>query len=132
MPRAESLRSIRLSALVALSLYFVACGGPGTMPVESPTATPNQVPVGFGTASLSWTAVTTDTSGTPLTDVAGYKIFYGSSPDELNTSIPVADPSATSYLVANLTSGTWYFAVAAYTTGGVDGMRSNVATKTIP
>jgi hypothetical protein len=90
------------------------------------------VPVGFGTASLSWTPVTTDTSGTPLADLAGYKIYYGTSPTDVNTPILVPDPSATAYLVANLPSGTWYFAVAAYTTGGVDGVRSNVASKTIP
>lgn len=134
MPRSPStlLRSICLSAVVALPLCLVACGGPATAPVEGPTATPNQVPVGFGTASLSWTPVTTDTNGTPLADLAGYKIYYGSSPGELSTTILVADPSATAYLVANLTSGTWYFTVAAYTTGGVDGVRSNVALKEIP
>jgi len=120
------------SAAVVLSLSFVACGGGGQGPAQSPTAMPNQVPVGYGTASLSWTPVTTDTSGTPLADLAGYKVYYGTSPGELDTAILVQDPSATAYVVNYLASGTWYFAVAAYTTGGIDGARSNVASKTIP
>lgn len=135
MARSDSppLRSIRRTTVVALALGFVACGGPATSPIESPTAAPNQIPVGFGTASLSWTPVTADTSGMPLADLAGYKIYYGMSPGDLNNPpILVPDPSATAYLVANLPSGTWYFTVAAYTAGGVDGVRSNVASKTIP
>ena len=89
-------------------------------------------PVTSGTATLSWTAPTTNTNGTALTDLAGYHIYYGSSPATLSTTITVANPGTTSYSVSSLPSGTWYFAVNAYTTGGVDSVLSNTGSKTIP
>jgi len=85
-----------------------------------------------GTATLNWTAVTTTTSGGILTNLAGYMVYYGTSPSAMNTVVTLANPSVTTYLVQNLTSGTWYFAVAAYTTSGTVGVQSNVGQKTIP
>ena len=35
------------------------------------------------------------------------------------------------YVVENLSAGTWYFAVKAYTTAGVESDNSNIASKTI-
>jgi hypothetical protein len=87
--------------------------------------------VSNGTATLSWTPVTSDTNGTPLVGLAGYKVFYGTSATAMNTTVTLANPSLTSYVVTNLSSGTWYFAVAAYTSGGTLGVQSNVGTKTI-
>jgi Fibronectin type III domain len=86
---------------------------------------------GSGTAALSWTAVTTNTDGTPLTELAGYTVYYGTAPNNLSTVITLSDPSVTTYLVTNLAPGTWYFAVNAYTETGVQGLLSNIASKTI-
>jgi putative Ig domain-containing protein len=83
-------------------------------------------------ATLSWTAPTTNTDGSAVTDLAGYHIYYGTSPSSLTTVIDVGNPATTSYTVNNLSSGTWYFAVNAYTTGGVDSALSNTGTKSIP
>jgi hypothetical protein len=124
---------IRVGVALSLALALLECGGAGIGPsTESPTATPSQVPAGIGTASLSWTPVTTDTNGMPLADLAGYRIDYGPSPADMSTSILVPDPSAVAYLVGNLAPGTWYFTVVAYTSGGSDGVPSNVASKSIP
>jgi hypothetical protein len=87
--------------------------------------------VSNGSATLTWTAVTENTNGTPLTGLAGYKVFYGTSQNALNTSVTLANPSLTTYTVTNLSSGTWYFAVAAYTSSGTQGVLSNVGSKTI-
>jgi len=88
--------------------------------------------VSNGTATLNWTAVTTNTNGSTLTNLAGYKVFYGTATNALNTTVTLANPSLTTYVVTNLSSGTWYFAVAAYTSGGQQGTLSNVGSKTIP
>lgn len=89
-------------------------------------------PVASGTATLSWTAPTTNTDGSALTNLAGYHIYYGTSPSTLSTTIDVANAGTTNYSVTGLASGTWYFAVNAYTTGGADSVLSNTSTKTIP
>jgi len=64
-----------------------------------------------GSAMLSWTAPTTNTDGTALTDLAGYTILYGSSPSALNQSIAINSASANSYQITGLAAGTWYFSV---------------------
>jgi hypothetical protein len=84
-----------------------------------------------GTASLSWTAPTQNTDGTPLTDLAGYTIYYGTSPSDLTQTVQLADPSATGYVVSNLSAGTYYFAVAAYTTVATQSALSSESSKTI-
>jgi hypothetical protein len=84
-----------------------------------------------GTATLKWSPVTRRTDGAQLTDLAGYRIYYGTSPGALNRIVVLADPNATSYVVRHLSRGTWYFTVAAYTKGGAEGVRSGVGSKTI-
>jgi hypothetical protein len=84
-----------------------------------------------GSATLRWTAPTTNVDGSPITDLAGYRIVYGQSSGALSQSLTVASPAITSASVENLSTGTWYFAVKAYTSGGVESDLSNIAQKTI-
>lgn len=86
---------------------------------------------GPATATLSWTAPTENTDGTPITDLAGYHIYYGTSPSELTQTITVAGAGATTYEISGLAEGTYYFAVVAYNSAGVDSGQSNVANQTI-
>jgi hypothetical protein len=89
-------------------------------------------PESGGSATLSWDAPTENTNGTPLKDLSGYTIFYGDSKTSLTTSIEVADPTATKYVVSNLASGTYYFAVAADASDGTQSAHSSVVSTTIP
>ena len=84
-----------------------------------------------GSATLNWTPVTQATNGTSLTDLAGYKIYYGTSASTMSTVVVLSNPSVTNYLVTNLSPGTWYFGVAAYTSAGTESAMSNVGKKTI-
>jgi len=84
-----------------------------------------------GSANLAWTAPTENTDGTPLTDLAGYTIHYGTSAGALTQTVTVASASATSYTVANLSTGTYYFAVSAYSTAGTQSADSTVGSKSI-
>jgi hypothetical protein len=83
------------------------------------------------TADVTWTAPTTNTNGTALTDLAGYRIYYGTNPTALSKSVNVPSAAATDYIVQGLTQGTWYFAVTAYTNTGVQSNFSTVVSKTI-
>jgi Putative Ig domain len=89
-------------------------------------------PTTSGGATLTWTAPTTNTNGSALTDLAGYHIHYGTSPSALATVVNIANPGTTTYTVTNLASGTWYFATSAYTTSGVESALSNIGSKSIP
>jgi hypothetical protein len=84
-----------------------------------------------GSATLSWTPPTANTDGTPVTNLGGYRIYYGTNSNSLNSQIQVSNAGLTSYTVGNLSPGTYYFAVAAYTADGIEGAASAVGSKTI-
>lgn len=104
----------------------------GANSVSLPGFTITATSVTLGSATLSWVAPTQNTDGTALGNLAGYRIVYGTSASALNQTIEVANPSVTSFVVDQLTPATWYFAVKAYTSAGVESSASNVANKTIP
>jgi len=74
---------------------------------------------------------TTNTNGTPVTPLAGYHIYYGTSANALTQSIEISNANATGYEVTGLASGTWYFAVAADASDGTQSALSGVGMKTI-
>ena len=84
-----------------------------------------------GSATLSWTPPTRNTDGSTLTNLAGYRILYGTSASALTRTIQVANPGTSRYVVENLAAGTWYFSVRAYSSGGGESSTSNTASKTV-
>jgi hypothetical protein len=84
-----------------------------------------------GTATVNWIPPQANTDGSVLANLAGYNIHYGTSSSSLNQTVKVSQAGLTSYTLTNLTAGTWYFGVSAYTTAGTESSISNVASKTI-
>jgi hypothetical protein len=121
----------RVRGLVTALALTMGAGGCGQVTQVPGRETATSVPAAPGTANLTWTPVTQNIDGTVATGLAGYQVFYGTSPVEMTSVIIAANPGQTSYVVTNLGSGTWYFAVAAYTGDGTIGLMSNVASKTI-
>lgn len=76
--------------------------------------------VGSGSPSaritLVWEAVSTNEDGTSVTDLAGYKLFFGRSPGMYTNVIDVGP--VTSYSVTLPRPGTYVFAVVAYNAAG--------------
>jgi hypothetical protein len=87
-------------------------------------------PVANGTATVKWTPPTTNSDGSALTNLAGFNVYWGTSAGNLNKSAQVVGPSSTNYMVTGLGTGTWYFAVAAYTSTGAQSALSTVNSKT--
>lgn len=98
-----------------------------SLPVFAVTVTD----VANGAATLSWTPPTRNTNGSTLTNLAGYRIYYGTSASTLNRSVQVANPSLSTYVVTNLSPATWYFSVRAFNTAGAESTASNVASKVV-
>ena len=69
---------------------------------------------------LTWTSPTLNTNGTTVTDLAGYRIYYGSTSTQLNQVVTVAGAAVTEYAFSELAAGTWYFAVTAYNSDDVE------------
>ncbi len=84
-----------------------------------------------GSAALSWAPPTRNTDGSTLTNLAGYRISYGTSASSLSKVVTVANAGISSYMVEGLTAGTWYFSIKAYTSSGTESAASPVASKII-
>jgi hypothetical protein len=84
-----------------------------------------------GAATLSWMPPTGNEDGTPLQDLAGYRIRYGTDPASLYQTLEIAAPGVASYVVENLTPGTWYFVMTAYTAGGQESKPTSAVSKSI-
>jgi len=139
-------RRTHLTGLLVLAVLLGACsGGSASNPMStaatasgSTTSTTNASSTTGstssstdGSATLTWTAPTENANGTPVTNLAGYRVYYGTSPSDLSQSVEVTGADTTTYAVENLPAGTYYFAVAAYNTSGVESEQSNVGSKTI-
>jgi hypothetical protein len=90
------------------------------------------VAVADGSATLSWMAPTERTDGSVLTNLAGFKVYWGNQPGSYPNEITIDNPGITTYVVDSLTSGTWYFTTTAFDSNGLESEFSNGASKTIP
>ena len=69
--------------------------------------------------------------GTPLTDLAGYRIYYGTVSRTYSDMVEVTDPQTTSHTL-DLTSGDYYVAMTALDLEGNESAYSNEVLKTSP
>ncbi len=82
----------------------------------------------YSVAVLSWTAPTLNDDGSPLTDLMGYYVYAGRSPEMMipyHFSLPGAEHLALAY-----PTGTYYFAIAAVNVDGVQSLISPVVSST--
>jgi len=81
--------------------------------------------------TLSWAAPTENTDGSALTNLSGYNIYYGTSASNLTQKVTINTVGMLTYVITNLSSGTWYFEVIAVNSTGVDSGPSSVVSTTI-
>jgi hypothetical protein len=88
-------------------------------------------PIAFGSATLTWMPPTENSDGTTLTDLAGYRIYYGRNERDLRRSVVVSNPGLTSYVIENLQPAIWHFAMTSVNAGGVESARTGTVSKPI-
>ena len=111
---------------MAAASLLSGCIDPGPGPAQAPAS-----PSSARAATLSWEAPTTNTDGTALTDLAGYRIYYGANADNLSQSVQINTVGLQTYVMDDLEPGTWYFAVMAVTADGAESALSDIVVKTI-
>ena len=89
------------------------------------------VATALGTVTLSWASPTTRSDGSPLVDLAGFRIFWGMDQGDYSNSVEIGNPGISSYVVEQLTPGRWFFTMSAFDSTGVDSPSSGVASTTI-
>jgi len=83
-------------------------------------------------ALLLWLPPMQNTDGSPLTDLAGYKVYWGTSQGPYPNSITLSQSGLASYRVENLSPNTYYFVITAFNSSGVESGFSNVTSITLP
>lgn len=78
----------------------------------------------LGNVILEWEPPTENVDGSPLTDLAGYRIYYGEMSGNYTDELPVDDATATAYQLT-LPSGSYFFAMTALDSVGNESAFSN-------
>jgi hypothetical protein len=107
------------------------CGLPLIAACSAPSSSGNQPPgtaSAEGTLVVSWHPPTKNTDGTPLTDLTGYTIYYGTQPGVYTKSQSVDDPSAAHAVIRGLQPGVHYF--VAISANNAAGRHSTLSTAT--
>jgi hypothetical protein len=128
------VKSLRLACVLVFAGGLLSgCQDNSTAGSSSSTPSANNAAASnnLGVATLSWLAPTTDTNGAPLSDLAGYRIYYGLSKSQLTQTVHVSTVGIQTYVLDGLTSGTWYFAVKAVTIDGAESALSDIVSKKI-
>lgn len=102
-----------------------------SLPAFSVVVSQPEAPATDGAASLSWTAPTENTDGSPLSDLAGYLIVYGKSSTTLDKSVRIDNASIDSYTFQDLPAGTYHFAIKAFNSQGAESDTSSVVSKEV-
>ncbi len=87
--------------------------------------------VSLGSVELTWAPPTQNEDGSPLLDLAGYRIYWGTSPGTYPNSVKIDNPGLTTYLVDNLAPGTYEFVATSFNSNGKESAFSNPKTETV-
>jgi hypothetical protein len=115
--------ALNIVALLGMGAALSACNwNEDSTPGSAPAAAPGAVtpPNATSSLTLSWDAPTVNTDGSSLSNLKGYKVYYGVKSGSYGAVVDVPNPSLTTYVVQDLSAGTYYFALAAYNTQGVE------------
>lgn len=83
-------------------------------------------------AVLTWVAPALNGDGSPLMDLAAFKVYWGTTPGSYAQSTKISNAAIRKYTVGGLTTGKWYFVVTALNANGDESPYSNVWSKTVP
>jgi hypothetical protein len=117
--------------LPAFSITVRSATTVATNPVPPPVSSTPSGTTTTGSATLSWTPPVVNSDGSVLGNLSGYKIYFGTAADQLTQVANVNSAGLTRYVISDLAKKTWYFAMTAYNSTGVESARTAVATFTV-
>ena len=79
----------------------------------------------LGSVTLEWMPPQSNTDGSYASDLAGYVIYWGTEPGSYDQQVRIDNVGLTAFVVDNLHPATYYFAVTAFNTAGIESDYSN-------
>jgi hypothetical protein len=118
LERSRGILAQTLGAL-AISVTLAGCGSSGSVSDASSSSSSSALTSpSADSVTLSWSAPTDNTNGSALTNLAGYIIYYGTSPSAMTQTIDINTVGMLTYVVGNLSAGSWYFQIVAVNSAG--------------
>jgi hypothetical protein len=114
-----------IGPLTARSTFSLSCTGSGGTAIAMVSVSVN------GSLALNWVAPVENVDGSPLTDLAGYRVYYGDSSRSYTGMTDIDDPASTTTTIA-VPSGDYFVAMTALDAQGNESAYSNEALKTAP
>lgn len=84
-----------------------------------------------GSITVNWLPPTERADGTPLTNLAGYNLRWGTALGHYPNLAKIPNAGVATYVIDELAPGTYYLVATAYDHNGVESDYSNVAIATI-
>ena len=84
-----------------------------------------------GNATLNWSIPTERADNSVLNNLAGFNVYYGQTSGDYANVTRISNPGISTYMVENLSSGTWYFVVTALDGKGIESNPSGEGSKTL-
>lgn len=109
--------------LVSGTTFTLSCSGAGGSALQMISVAV------VGPVAVSWVAPQENVDGSQLTDLAGYRIYYGESSRTYSDMVEVGNSTATSHTLS-LASGDYYVAMTALDADGNESGYSNEVIKT--
>ena len=85
----------------------------------------------LGSMTISWTPPSQNTDGSALTNLAGYRIYYGETPGNYPNRIDITTTGISAHVVDNLLPKTYYVVATSVNSAGIESAYSNMAIKTV-
>ncbi len=131
MRRAEGRSWSVVVASLVLAGALSACGGGGGSSSLNQTRASGSTSTGSnvgsigasgsaGTATVNWQAPTENVDGSPVTDLSGFNIYYGTQTQNYTSKVQVDNPGLATYVIDSLPAGTYYFVVTAFNSQGAE------------
>lgn len=95
-----------------------------TRPQTSPTPRDKRI-------ALAWIAPQTNADGSPLTDLAGYRVRYGTRSGHYPNVIDIDSPHTLNHVLEGLPASTYYLTVTAYNSQNIESLASPEVSKAI-
>lgn len=81
--------------------------------------------------SIGWDAPTENDDGTPLTDLAGFHVYYGNAAQQYAGTIEIATANTVQHVMEDLPAGTYYFVITAMNSEGLESVYSTEVNATV-
>lgn len=108
----------------------------GTQTITGVTATSTYTlscSAASGWADLSWLAPTQNVDGSPLTNLAGFKVYQALTAAGTLTATPIviSSPTAVTYGITGLSPATYFWAMTAFNASGVESVQTAAVSKAV-